>query len=372
MFDRKLFEKEKEIQSILEDEVSKNIFKYRLYANLANDVRYIHRMLADLDLFPFDEAYKMYEEVEKTYAIYPKMDVLSFVQTRNRHLPIALFGAGQSAELYYSLLEAAGYMPVLVLDNGINNYSFHDIEIKKPEKCDGLKNYTIIITSPRYTREMYWELRARGVPNDQIFIPDVNGLWIFNPRDYFDDSIWTGRENEIFVDAGAYNLQTAIEFAKFAKSYEKIYAFEPDIDNYSLCQKKQMQVKLNDLEIINAGLWDKEEVLRFKRGGDNGTATMVTDSGDMELKVVSLDEYLNGKPCTFIKMDIEGSELKALMGAKDTIKRYKPRLAICLYHKPMDLIDIPLYIKDIVPEYKLKIRHYSTWFFDTVLYAYID
>lgn len=68
-------------------------------------------------------------------------------------------------------------------------------------------------------------------------------------------------------------------------------------------------------------------------------------------------------------MDIEGSELKALEGAKATIMKNHPRLAICIYHKPMDVIEIPFYIQKLVPEYKFYIRHYASNMWETVLYA---
>jgi len=68
-------------------------------------------------------------------------------------------------------------------------------------------------------------------------------------------------------------------------------------------------------------------------------------------------------------MDVEGSEMEALQGAKQTILKYKPRLAISIYHKPEDLLDISSYILSLVPDYKLYVRHFSTSESDTVLYA---
>lgn len=68
-------------------------------------------------------------------------------------------------------------------------------------------------------------------------------------------------------------------------------------------------------------------------------------------------------------MDIEGSELKALKGAEKTIRENKPRLAICIYHKRMDLIEIAAYLLKLVPEYRFYIRHYWSNMWETVLYA---
>jgi hypothetical protein len=74
---------------------------------------------------------------------------------------------------------------------------------------------------------------------------------------------------------------------------------------------------------------------------------------------------------TFIKMDIEGSEPQALSGAEEIIKKQKPKLAICVYHKPEHLWEIPLYLKKIVPEYKIYIRHHTPLEYETVCYAVI-
>lgn len=68
-------------------------------------------------------------------------------------------------------------------------------------------------------------------------------------------------------------------------------------------------------------------------------------------------------------MDIEGAELRALQGAKKTIMRDKPKMAICIYHKKSDIYDIGSFLVDIWPDCKMKIRHYSTFNWETVLYV---
>jgi hypothetical protein len=87
--------------------------------------------------------------------------------------------------------------------------------------------------------------------------------------------------------------------------------------------------------------------------------------------VDSLDHMLLSKACapTFIKMDIEGSEIDALNGAAGIIRRDKPKLAVCVYHKPSDLWKIPLLVHNLQPKYQFYLRHYSNHLSDTVLYA---
>lgn len=86
---------------------------------------------------------------------------------------------------------------------------------------------------------------------------------------------------------------------------------------------------------------------------------------------MTIDEAIDpGDRVTTIKMDIEGSELEALKGARETIRRDKPKLAICIYHKTEDLWEIPLYIKSLIPEYRFYIRHHGpSGLYDSVLYA---
>lgn len=78
---------------------------------------------------------------------------------------------------------------------------------------------------------------------------------------------------------------------------------------------------------------------------------------------------LKGKEATYIKMDIEGAEMAALEGARKTIAKFRPKLAISIYHEDDDLWKIPFYIKKQYPWYRLFIRHYTSVTTETVLYA---
>lgn len=90
--------------------------------------------------------------------------------------------------------------------------------------------------------------------------------------------------------------------------------------------------------------------------------------GGVLIEAKTIDSLIDEK-VTYLKMDIEGTELKALLGAKETILRSKPKLAICVYHKPEDLIEIPLLLKGLVSDYRFFLRHYSNNDSETVLYA---
>ena len=87
-------------------------------------------------------------------------------------------------------------------------------------------------------------------------------------------------------------------------------------------------------------------------------------------RMIKLDSLLRHEKVSFIKMDIEGSELEALKGAQTIIKEQRPKMAICVYHKIEDLWKIPLFLHKINPEYKIYIRHHAKfWVSETVCYA---
>ncbi len=107
--------------------------------------------------------------------------------------------------------------------------------------------------------------------------------------------------------------------------------------------------------------------------GGISTSSRFSEIGEESVNVTSIDAIKQGElkeeVVTFIKMDIEGAELEALKGAKQTITRDKPDLAICIYHKDEDIVEIPKYILELNPRYELFLRHYDVTAYETILYA---
>lgn len=186
---------------------------------------------------------------------------------------------------------------------------------------------------------------------------------------YFD--VFAPKKEEVFVNAGAFQGETDITFAKWTNNtYKKIYAFEPIKDDVDICQKSYEENNIQRVELFCKGTWSETGVLSFSEGAN--MQGRIDESGNAKIEVIRIDDAVGGGEVTFIKMDIEGAELKALQGARETIIRNKPRMAICIYHKPVDLYEIPQYLLSLVPEYRFKVRQYTSMNWETVLYAAID
>ncbi|MBD5551440.1 MAG: FkbM family methyltransferase [Lachnospiraceae bacterium] len=171
-------------------------------------------------------------------------------------------------------------------------------------------------------------------------------------------------DHEIIVDCGAYVGDTAKFFIKNIPGC-RVIALEPDEKNIEALQK----LKLEGLEIIQAGAWSEDTSLYFLEDIGGTSTGAISDSGVSKIEAKALDYLLECQLATYIKMDIEGAELEALKGAEKIIKERKPKLAICLYHKPQDFFEIPIYIKRLNPDYKLFIHHHCNSISETVLYA---
>jgi len=184
---------------------------------------------------------------------------------------------------------------------------------------------------------------------------------------YFDPDIVFLHNGEIFVDGGAYLGETSVSFIRHMSQqgmvYKHIYLIEPDMQ---LLQAAETQLKeFAEITFCSAGLSDKCELSRFDRTGDTGGN--VNPEGDTELTLQTIDKIV-GKTATFIKLDIEGYEEQALLGAAGTIRNCKPKLAVSAYHKCGDLLKLWSVVNEIRNDYRIYVRHYTPGVFDTVLY----
>lgn len=158
---------------------------------------------------------------------------------------------------------------------------------------------------------------------------------------------------ETYVDLGAYNGDTVLEYLSYAEGYEKIFAVEPNVRNYKKLTAAMEGYK--NITLINAAAWDKEDTVCFSKG--SGRQSRPTQNGILT-KAVSVDSLLCGHRADYIKYDVEGEEKRALEGSKNTIKEYSPKLCVAVYHKLLDMFELPLQVLEINDSYKLYLRHY--------------
>ena len=198
-------------------------------------------------------------------------------------------------------------------------------------------------------------------------MPRYGAMYAICGWQYFD--FFEPRPNEIFVDAGAFDGQTSVEFTKWCPEYKDIYMFEANNRAESSIRKTMNAEGISQYHLHMKGISDCSRTANFYDDIVNMTGSQISSSGDAVVPLVSLDETIDDK-VTFIKMDIEGEERSALLGAEKLIKTYKPRLAVCVYHKIDDFYRIPELILGFDKEYRMALRHYTTLDMETVLYAW--
>ncbi len=172
-------------------------------------------------------------------------------------------------------------------------------------------------------------------------------------KEIYQNLLCLGRD-EIYVDLGAYDGDTLREFLNWAPEYKKIYAVEPDEKNYRKLCKTIESLGINHIEAVHAGIWNQAGEISFL--GKAGRNSRVGRGGNI-ISAISVDSLLQGNPATYIKLDVEGSEEKALTGAQDTIRTYGPKLLLSAYHRNEDLWSLPLAVKRINPNYVFYLRH---------------
>lgn len=338
----------KMIYNKLGDELSKEIFRNRLLYSITNEKKWI------IDII------KTTKEGKKFFG---ENGVLKKCFLTGE---CVIWGSGYWGESLYNF--SSNYNWKYIVDNKPKSDKMGDILIISGEKF--LKEYQneyIFISTRLYYSEIHEQLIKAGISEERI-INVGKILDILMSKQYFDLEYLpqTANNEEIFVDVGCYDGMSSVYFSEWSKKKSKIYAFETNEKIHEEC-KRNFQKNNLEYVLIPKGAWSEETTLKFE--SDMGTRSYISERGKIVINVTTIDKVMQDVEVTFIKMDIEGAELQALIGAENIIKRNKPKLAISIYHKPEDIWELPEIILKYNPQYKLYLRHYNLNDCDTVLYA---
>ena len=316
--------------------------------------------------------------------------------------PLVLYGMGLGAEKIMSELEQRGMRAddIFASDEFVRGHSFKGYKVLRySEVCEKYKDFNVVLCFASRINEVIDRI-AEIDGEHTVFAPDVPvaGGGLFT-REYITENeekferayslladeeskrvykdilnfkvsgkikyllssfcdkskvysdILNLNENEEIIDLGAYDGDTIREFtAATGGKYKHITAIEPDKKSYKKLLKNTDGMK--NISTLNMGIWSKRDTLIFD--AEAGRNSKLSAEG-VSVEVTDIDS-LNIAP-TFIKMDIEGSEMKALEGAEKTIKKYLPKLYICAYHRNEDLFALLLKINELSEKYKIYFRH---------------
>lgn len=228
-----------------------------------------------------------------------------------------------------------------------------DFEIK--ENLENIQE-TLNLLADDESRKVFLE-----VIKFAFLTPDFPCTLLPAKAQYFAYDIYKRKNDEVFVDCGGFIGDTMEIFIENSNGcFSEYIVFEPDENNLSAIEllRAGYQEKIAEkIKIMPYAVSNQAADLRFMGRGTSNSRVSV--EGDISINAVTLDEKLSETAVSFIKMDVEGYEIKALQGAKAIITKNKPVLAICAYHKITDLWEIPKLIRALNPEYSLYLRNYN-------------
>jgi len=197
---------------------------------------------------------------------------------------------------------------------------------------------------------------------DEIEFPEISETPYF-PKDI------PGWQKELkFIDCGAYDGDTVKQAMDSGYLIKQAFCFEPDPISFRKLTLNLMD--LTNIFCLPLGVSDSTAIMSFS--SQQSTGSRLLDQGDSWIQCVAIDDFIAGSDTNLIKMDIEGGELSALKGATKLLKRYRPNLAISVYHKTNDIWQIPSLIIETLGSCQLYLRRHSRAIADTVLYVFPD
>lgn len=173
-------------------------------------------------------------------------------------------------------------------------------------------------------------------------------------------AIFTWGKDESYIDLGAYDGDTVREFLQLTSdSYRRIIAVEPDAKNCKKLEKFLQEEQLPRTKLVAKGIWSAPGSYNFYQRG--GRMSSLALEGTKTVPVTSVDALVAAETvpqATYIKMDVEGAEYEALLGAAKCLERDCPKLFVAAYHHDNDIWQLPLLIWGLQPHYELFLRRH--------------
>ncbi|TXJ29963.1 FkbM family methyltransferase [Brachyspira aalborgi] len=242
-----------------------------------------------------------------------------------------------------------------------------------PEAFGNIKNSMHLVFKYSIVNIFYWIFkrilfiiqRFKYPLEIEVFIT----FYIFGLKQYNIKNIFEVKNDAVVFDIGAFKGDTAYFFSKKCSNKARIYAFEPDENNYKVLLKIKDKYKLNNVIASNILFSNSETEINF--------LSMDLNRPAVKMKSTTIDKFVeenNIEKIDYIKMDVEGAEKNILEGAIKTIKKFKPSLAIAIYHGGKlfmeDFYNIPIFIKNVINEdYEYYIRTFHPAGLETILFC---
>ena len=359
-----------------------------------------------------------------TLPVYPvKNDMWCELQAEKR--PIVIYGMGNGADKLFDRLSDLGISPsaVFASDGFVRGHSFRGFKVRSFSEIREEFSDFVILLSFASNRPEVLEMLCEIDGKYEMYVPDMP---IADTTEYFDKDFYNSNYSEIinayesladerskstfaaiinfkltgkmfyleacgigkdemygllpckriksYIDVGAYNGDTLREAIEYMPSLECAVLVEPDPKTFKRLKKYCDTVKGKSLKLINAAALDTVGACTFMASGNRNSTYSATASHEhstAEIECVTVDSL--GTAPDYIKYDVEGAELLALLGSHNVINANKPALLVSLYHRSRDIFSLVNYLHDKYPFYKLalcKQRCLPAWEINLILTAY--